>query len=273
MTKLFLFKFLTILFLFYPTFTFAIDATLHKGGVFVKEITKDDHHVGFTYKNSKVLTYQKGNKYYLIFGIPFESPLGKNKILLKNGENDYPIVFEVAEKKYNIQRIKVNTKYTQPSDDVIKRIISENKKLNKVRNKWVNIKNDFNFISPVDGIITGIFGTRRFYNGIEGKYHNGLDIAAPIGTDISSPSTGKVLLVGDYFYNGKFIYLDHGQNLKRIFIHLNEILVDVGDEVEKGQIIGRVGSTGKSTGPHLHWSVTLNSVYIDPEIFINQEIF
>ena len=141
------------------------------------------------------------------------------------------------------------------------------------RSKWVDMEVDLDFVLPVEGITTGVYGTRRFYNGKEGNYHNGLDIAAPIGTEIVAPSSGRVLLTGDYFYNGKFIYIDHGQNLKSIFIHLNKINVNVGDILKKGQIIGEVGSTGKSTGPHLHWSVTLNSVYVDPEIFINKQIF
>ena len=156
---------------------------------------------------------------------------------------------------------------------LIQEIVKEKKELMVARSKWIDMKVDLDFVLPVEGITTGVYGTRRFYNGKEGNYHNGLDIAAPIGTEIVAPSSGRVLLTGDYFYNGKFIYIDHGQNLKSIFIHLNKINVNVGDILKKGQIIGEVGSTGKSTGPHLHWSVTLNSVYVDPEIFINKQIF
>ena len=84
----------------------------------------------------------------------------------------------------------------------------------------------FIFILPVEGITTGVFGTKRFYNGIEGSYHNGYDIAADIGTPIVAPSSGKIILTGDFFYNGKTIYLDHGRGLKSIMIHLDEILVE-----------------------------------------------
>ena len=106
----------------------------------------------------------------------------------------------------------------------------------------------------------------------EGNYHNGLDIAAPIGTEILLHQAVEFLLTGDYFIMENLFILIMVKTL-RIFIHLNKINVNVGDILKKGQIIGEVGSTGKSTGPHLHWSVTLNSVYVDPEIFINKQIF
>ena len=93
-----------------------------------------------------------------------------------------------------------------------------------------------------------------------------------IGTPIVAPSSGKIILTGDFFYNGKTIYLDHGRGLKSIMIHLDEILVENNDFVRKGQIIGKVGTTGKSTGPHLHWSVLMNNIYIDPKLLTNIKV-
>tara|TARA_Y100000817_G_scaffold298428_1_gene275611 strand:- start:313 stop:1140 length:828 start_codon:yes stop_codon:yes gene_type:complete len=267
------FKLIVVSMLFAPLNQQAEETSYYKGSIYIKEISKKHHETGFTFNNARVLSYEDDDKYYLVFGIPYDSYIGSNTYLLKNGNTNFPITFTIRHKEYATQYIKVDKIYTEPSKKLIDRVIREKNEITLVRNKWIDIKNDFNFILPVKGITTGVYGTRRFYNGKEGKYHNGLDIAAPLGTEIVAPSSGKVLLTGDYFYNGKFIYVEHGQNLKSIFIHLNKILVNAGDMIKKGQKIGEVGSTGKSTGPHLHWSVTLNSVYIDPETFINREIF
>ena len=273
MRKFLSIKLILVSFFLTPLNNNAGENLFYRGGIFISEITKYSHEAGFTFHNSKVLTYEKEGKFYLIFGIPYKSKIGKNTYLLKNGNKDYPVKFTIHDKEYATQRISVAKKYTEPSEEIINRVLKEKKELMVARSKWIDMKVDLDFVLPVEGITTGVYGTRRFYNGKEGNYHNGLDIAAPIGTEIVAPSSGRVLLTGDYFYNGKFIYIDHGQNLKSIFIHLNKINVNVGDILKKGQIIGEVGSTGKSTGPHLHWSVTLNSVYVDPEIFINKQIF
>ena len=273
MRKFLAIKLILIIFFLTPLNNNAEENLYYRGGIFISEITQYSHEVGFTFHNSKVLTYEKEGRFYLIFGIPYKSKIGENTYLLKNGNKDFPVKFSINEKKYATQRINVAKKYTEPSEEIINRVLKEKKELMAARSKWIDMKVDLDFVLPVEGITTGVYGTRRFYNGKEGNYHNGLDIAAPIGTEIVAPSSGRVLLTGDYFYNGKFIYIDHGQNLKSIFIHLNKINVNVGDILKKGQIIGEVGSTGKSTGPHLHWSVTLNSVYVDPEIFINKQIF
>ena len=125
------------------------------------------------------------------------------------------------------------------------------------------------FIIPAQGPTSGTYGTVRYYNGKKGNYHNGHDIAAPLGTHIHAPSSGVVMLTGDYYYNGKFIMVNHGNNLISMFLHLDDIAIKKDDEIIKGQFIGTIGTTGLSTGPHLHWSVLLNNSYIDPLKLIN----
>ena len=144
------------------------------------------------------------------------------------------------------------------------RIYSEKKEI--IEAKKIRYKHypDINFMIPVEGIVTGVFGTQRYYNGKKGNYHNGHDIAADTGTLIYSPSSGKVILTGDYYYNGKFVMINHGNSLISIFLHMNDIHVSRGTIVEKGELIGTVGNTGLSTGSHLHWSVLLNNTYVDP---------
>jgi len=109
---------------------------------------------------------------------------------------------------------------------------------------------------------------RRFFNGEERNPHSGLDFAASTGTPIKAPAAGKVILVGDYFFNGKTVFVDHGQGLISMFCHLSAIDVELGQEIPRGGVLGKVGSTGRATGPHLHWNVSLNGSRIDPAIFI-----
>ena len=244
----------------------------YPGGVYVEKISFDQYQNGFHYLDMKVPMLKKNRSYYLLFGIPRDIDLNTSEILLKNGNDDHIITLELEKKYFGKQYINISRKFTEPSDDVIDRIIKEKNILNSARKKWVSNNVDTDFILPVIGQISGVFGTDRFYNNKRGNYHNGVDFAASTGTDIVSPSSGVVLLTGNFFYNGKFVYMDHGMNLKSIFIHMDSIKVKIGDYVNKGDVIGHVGNTGKSTGPHLHWSVTLNSVYVDPMIFVNNTI-
>lgn len=121
---------------------------------------------------------------------------------------------------------------------------------------------------PVDGRLSSPFGLRRFFNGEERNPHSGLDFAVPQGTPVKAPADGVVTIVADYFFNGKTVFIDHGQGLVTMYCHLSAFDVQVGDVVKRGQVIGRVGATGRATGPHLHWNVSLNNARVDPALFI-----
>ena len=123
------------------------------------------------------------------------------------------------------------------------------------------------FTMPLQGRTTSLFGHRRFFNDQPRSPHSGLDIAAPTGTPITAPEPGTVALVDDLYYNGKTVFLDHGQGLITMYCHLSEQSVTTGQVVEQNQQIGLVGATGRVTGPHLHWSVSLNGYRIDPLTF------
>ena len=247
---------------------------IYPGSIYIKELTRDEYQQDIYLNNDRLLRWNKNNKFFLVYGISYNSKLGENKFILK--DKNYNVLktinINILKKDFNIQKINVDKKYIQPSKDNIERIKKDSTKLLKARKIWLDINPDLDFVMPVKGITTGVFGTKRFYNGIEGNYHNGYDIAADIGTPIFAPSSGKIILTGDFFYNGKTIYLDHGRGLKSIMIHLDEILVQDNDFVKKGEIIGKVGTTGKSTGPHLHWSVLLNNIYIDPDLLIDKKV-
>lgn len=120
------------------------------------------------------------------------------------------------------------------------------------------------FAAPVDGPITGPFGTRRVINGQERSRHSGVDIHAPPGTPVLAPARGRVVLVEDFFFSGKSVVIDHGLGLFSMYFHLSSVEVKPGQQIEKGQALGQVGQSGRTTGPNLHWGVRLNGARIDP---------
>lgn len=126
------------------------------------------------------------------------------------------------------------------------------------------------FVPPISGRISGLFGAQRIYNGTPSSYHNGMDIAAPQGQDFVAPADGIVTLAAaDAFaLEGHLLMIDHGMGLNSAFLHASELLVKEGDLVRQGQVIGRVGATGRATGPHVHWGMKWNSARIDPKLLL-----
>ena len=127
------------------------------------------------------------------------------------------------------------------------------------------------FVWPVRGRISGRFGSQRIYRGVPGSYHSGTDIATgESGTPFAAPADGVVVLAaaGPYTLEGNLLIIDHGMGLTSAFLHCSQLLVRVGDPVRQGQIVGRIGMTGRATGPHLHWSLKWREARLDPELFV-----
>ncbi|NCU73400.1 MAG: M23 family metallopeptidase [Candidatus Fonsibacter ubiquis] len=180
------------------------------------------------------------------------------------------IVIESVDK--NNQKISktYNEKMVTPDQDSLEIIKKEN---DLIKNAQL-INSDFEFFfsgfnKPVDGVISGIYGSQRILNGKPRSPHLGIDYAVPKGTEIKSPADGYVSLAERGFYfTGDSIILDHGHGVSTIYAHLDEILVKKGDFIKKGQIIGKVGSTGRATGPHLHFGMNWFGTKIDPELIL-----
>ncbi|MDH3387319.1 MAG: M23 family metallopeptidase [Gammaproteobacteria bacterium] len=148
------------------------------------------------------------------------------------------------------------------------RILAEKARKQAARDHYSPAAVDVDFITPVSGVGTGSFGRHRVFNGQQRRPHSGMDIAADADTAVLSPSAGTVIELGDFFFSGNLVYIDHGQGLISMFAHLSEIDVRLGDRIEKGQVAGKVGATGRVTGPRLHWSLGLNGTWVDPALFL-----
>ena len=168
--------------------------------------------------------------------------------------------FDVAQRSYQVQHIRgVNPSHVDPPVTAQSRIAREQGEIRAARSADTNVAFfDVGWIWPVAGPITGVYGSDRIYNGSPGSPHWGLDIAAPMGTPILAPTAGVIRLVHqDNYFAGGLVILDHGYGLTSSFLHMASIAVAPGDFIKKGQVLGTVGSTGRSTGPHLDWRLNL----------------
>ena len=184
----------------------------------------------------------------------------------------FKITKKILKRKYNIQRIDglAKNKVTPP-ESVYKRIKKENNAIGVAR----AINSDLlffkeKFIMPVEGIISGVYGSQRILNGKPRWPHYGIDIAAKKGTPIKSSGRGVVTLAEkDLYYTGGTVIMDHGHGISTIYSHLETVLVSIGDQLDQGDIIGTVGSTGRSTGPHLDFRVNWFQTRLDPMSVLN----
>lgn len=184
-----------------------------------------------------------------------------------------PQIFKVARRNYKIQRINgLAKRKVTPNPQDIRRIIADNASISKVR-AYNTAKPYFEsgFVWPLRGRFSGLFGSLRILNGKPKNPHNGVDIAAPIGTPIRAPADGVVVLVArDMFYTGETLMIDHGYGLTSVYAHMSKIVVNQGQTVSKGDIIGMVGMSGRATGPHLHWGISLFSTHLDPALAVGK---
>ena len=192
------------------------------------------------------------------------------EILDPNGFT-YTQNIKLKKRTYNITRIDgLPGRKVTPNPKDVKRIKANNAGIARVRQLDTKTQNFLvGFQWPILGRISGVYGSQRVLNGKPRSPHNGVDIAAPKGSTVLATATGTIALIHqDMFYSGKTVMIDHGHGLSSIYIHMSEILVKKGQLVTKGEAIGAVGMTGRATGPHLHWGISLFRTHLDPMLIV-----
>ena len=246
-----------------PATTVFANATSVPGGVYAWSVPAGASDIRF--QNNLVFVVDQT----ALVGIPIRQALGPAQITFVYGGQNQTHTFEIVDKRYTEQRITLqNKEMVSPNPKQLERIRAESKRQRAIY-ATVSAPMDLStgFSMPLEGITTSLYGHRRFFNDQPRSPHSGLDIAAPTGTPIVAPAQARVALVDDLYYNGKSVFLDHGQGLITMYCHLSEQTVSTGELVQQDQVIGLVGATGRVTGPHLHWSVSLNGYRIDPLAF------
>ena len=242
------------------------------GGVVIIPINSKDRPKAFFY-DKRVLIIGENQNWKAIVGIPLKTELGEHKLKVVGNDFEASYIFEVVGKAYEAQYLTIkNKRQVNPNKEDMLRITRERKLISKAKINWREIDNvPLRFIKPAKGPFSSSFGLRRFFNNQPRNPHSGLDIAAETGTPIVAPAAGIVTNAGDYFFNGKTVFLDHGQGLITMYCHMENISVEEGDIVDVNDLLGTIGSTGRVTGAHLHWSVILNNTTVEPLLFLKAE--
>ncbi len=180
-------------------------------------------------------------------------------------------LIDLKPSNYSEQHINVkNKEFVRASEKTLKRIEKESALKREAFSRFTKIYIDkLKMIKPLDSQLRHDFGRRRFFNGVPKNPHAGIDLSGKKGDKIRAPLSGSVILLENLFYNGNMLLLDHGQGLFTAYSHLSKFLKEDGDWVRQGEYIGEVGSTGRATGPHLHWSVYLGGEPVNPDLFLD----
>jgi murein DD-endopeptidase MepM/ murein hydrolase activator NlpD len=216
---------------------------------------------------------RRGDRWVAVVGIPLSAKVGEHKLIVRTETGRFDVPFYVDDKRYRTQHLTIkNQRQVEPNPEDLARIKAESERSDKALSLFTNDETSFSLSlsAPVDGVRSDSYGSRRYFNGQPRSPHTGMDIAAAKGTPIRSPAAGKVVEAGDFFFNGNTLYIDHGNGLVTMYCHLDKVQVKVGDRLERGQVIGTVGATGRVTGPHLHWGVALNRAMVDPALFLDE---
>jgi murein DD-endopeptidase MepM/ murein hydrolase activator NlpD len=221
----------------------------------------------------RVLVMRDGDEWVAFVGIALATKAGARvqvEAELAGGRRER-FEIEVAPKRYASQRLTVPRDQVEVSPENLARYERERAHLEAVlRTFSAAPPATLAMLQPAPGRRSSSFGLRRYFNGQARNPHTGMDIAAPAGTPVIAANAGRVIDTGDYFFPGRTVILDHGQGLLSLYSHLSAIDTAVADPVPAGSVIGKVGATGRVTGPHLHFSVYLNAVAVDPALFLTE---
>ncbi|QXZ11363.1 M23 family metallopeptidase [Comamonas sp. Y33R10-2] len=224
-----------------------------------------------SYNDAPALVLGDMIEWTALIGIPLSTTPGEYTLPVEMDGQLRNKQLTVQNKKYVEQRLTVSPKTVDLSPEDNARYEREAAHLKTVMaslSQPFPIATNLQMQVPVPGRRSSSFGLRRIFNGQPRNPHSGMDIAAATGTPIRAPLPGKVIDVGDYFFNGGTVWLDHGGGLLSMYCHLSQMGCKVGDMLKTGDVFCKVGATGRVTGPHLHWGVMLNRAMVDPALFL-----
>jgi murein DD-endopeptidase MepM/ murein hydrolase activator NlpD len=243
------------------------------GGIAILDLGAGSASPGAVYFGGyRAPTVRTADGWKALIGIPLATEPGRQTVKLVTpqvGDKDREIAFNVEPRAYATQNLTVDARKADPLPEDLKRIDAETARTERALATYSEgLSPTWRWTVPVPGERSDSYGKRRVFNGLPRKPHSGMDIAAPTGTPIRNPAAGRVVESGDFFFNGNTVFVDHGQGVLTMYCHLSRIDVKTGDVVKEGDVLGLVGATGRVTGPHLHWGVSVNRAMVNPELLL-----
>lgn len=237
-----------------------------KGKIFEKNLTfyMEDNNTNVSYGIGGISLGTKPGRY----------PLELNVTYNDGSHEDIFLSLNIKEKTFALQELTLNKSYVNLSASNLERVKKEKNELTKIFNNTATEKLfSGSFGMPLTKNITStIFGLRRLINGEKRKPHTGLDLKGTEGTPVHASNKGRISLAKDLFFTGKTIIIDHGLGIYSLYAHLSKTFVEKGDLVKKGELVGHIGSTGRVTGPHLHWTVKIGETSVDPVSLLDLDL-